>query len=225
MYLTGAAGGNELVREAAQRHGIGLLVQPRNRYAGQAHAFPVWAADNGQFTTTGDPMPDGEWWAWLGGAVKRAGAERCLFATAPDVLQVVQGGAKPLVVGDAHATLERSRPWLPRIRALGVPAALVAQDGAEELAIPWDEFDVLFLGGSTEWKLSLKAFGLTRRALMHGLRVHMGRVNSKKRLHLAGRWGAHTVDGTFLAFGPEKNLPRLLAWYGITNEGGTPCAA
>jgi hypothetical protein len=196
---------------------MGVLAQPRNRYAGQAHAFPVWAADNGQFTVKGDPMPDGEWWAWLGGAVRRAGAERCLFATAPDVLTVMDDGT---VIGDAAATLERSTPWLPRIRALGIPAALVAQDGAEELALPWGEFDVLFLGGSTEWKLGLRAFGLARRALYHGLRVHMGRVNSRRRLYTAARFGAHSVDGTFLAFGPEKNLKRLLAWYG--HEGGTP---
>ena len=59
---------------------------------------------------------------------------RCLFATAPDV------------VGDAQATLRRAY-MLGWIRYAGLPAALVAQDGLEHLAIPWDDFDALFLGG------------------------------------------------------------------------------
>jgi hypothetical protein len=40
----------------------------------------------------------------------------------------------------------------------------------------------------------------------------MGRVNSLRRLRLAARDGYDSVDGTFLAFGPDKNLPRLLAY-------------
>jgi hypothetical protein len=57
-------------------------------------------------------------------------------------------------VGDANATPCRSRPFLPRIRESGLPASLVAQEGAEQLRLPWDEFDVLFLGGqTTKWKL------------------------------------------------------------------------
>lgn len=51
----------------------------------------------------------------------------------------------------------------------------------------------------------------------------MGRVNSGKRLKLADNWGCDTADGTFLAFGPDKNLPRLLAW--LENLGGKPAPA
>lgn len=154
----------------------------------------VWAADNGCF---GKGYPgDDAWLAWLAGM----DPANCLFATAPDV------------VGDAKATLARSTPFLPRIRALGYPAALVAQDGLEDLTIPWDEFDVLFVGGSTEWKLGRHARAIVREAKRRGKHVHMGRVNSARRYRYAEAIGCDSADGTFLTFGPDANLPRLLAW-------------
>jgi len=156
----------------------------------------TWCADNGCF---GKGYPGDE--KWLGWLERNAHeAPSCLFATAPDV------------VGDAAATLERSAPWLPKIRALGYPAALVAQDGLEALEVPWDEFDVLFLGGTTEWKLGPWARELTRQAKDRGKWVHMGRVNSERRYRYANAIGCDSADGTFLVFGPDKNLPRLKTW-------------
>ena len=38
------------------------------------------------------------------------------------------------------------------------------------------------------------------------------RVNSLKRLRYAASIGCHSADGTCLAFGPDRNLPRLLGW-------------
>lgn len=124
----------------------------------------------------------------------------CLFAPAPDV------------VGDARATWVRSRDVLPIIRSLGFKAALVAQDGIEDMEIEWDAFDVLFLGGSTRWKLSHHARELTSEAKRRGKWVHMGRVNSKPRCYTAAMWGCDSADGTFLAFGPDANTPKLLGW-------------
>ena len=154
----------------------------------------VWAADNGCF---GKGYPgDDAWLAWLAG-MDPAG---CLFATAPDV------------VGDAAATLTRSAPFLPQIRALGYPAALVAQDGLEDLEIPWDDFDVLFVGGSTAWKLGGAARSIIRQAKALGKHVHMGRVNSERRYRYALAIGCDSCDGTYLTFGPDINLPAVLAW-------------
>ena len=156
----------------------------------------IWCADNGCF---GKGYPgDAKWLAWL--EKNAADAASCLFATAPDV------------VGDAAATLDRSAPWLPKIRSLGYPAALVAQDGLEELEIPWDEFDVLFIGGSTEWKLGAAARTIVGEAKARGKHVHMGRVNSLRRYQYAAAIGCDSADGTFLTFGPEKNLVRLSKW-------------
>lgn len=165
----------------------------------------MYACDNGKF---GKGWPGANaWFPWLWATVQRYGAERCMFATAPDV------------VGDAEATRVESRPWLPAIRSLGVPAAFVAQDGCEQGLIPWGEFDVLFLGGSTEWKLGPAAALVTRVATGLGIPVHMGRVNSRRRLKIADEFGCTSADGTYLAFGPEKNLPRLMAWLREIEQG------
>lgn len=162
----------------------------------------VWCADNGCY---GKGYPgDTAWLAWL--ATNAADGVTCLFATAPDV------------VGAAAATLTRSAPHLPAIRALGYPAALVAQNGLENLEVPWETFDVLFIGGSTEWKLGPAAHGLIAQAKAHGKWVHMGRVNSERRYRYAHEIGCDSVDGTFLTFGPDVNLPKLLAWSRVENQ-------
>jgi hypothetical protein len=181
-----------------------------------------WCADSGIFGH-GYPGDDG-YLAWLGDHAQQAPS--CTFATAPDV------------VGDAAGTLARSVPLLARIRALGFPAAFVAQNGAEDLPVPWDEFDVLFIGGVpectpcgwvrpaadhttkhcpycgaklAEWKLGPAAQSLITQAKAHGKWVHMGRVNSRKRLRIAAGMGCDSADGTWLTFGPDLYLPKLLS--------------
>jgi hypothetical protein len=180
---------------------LGFIDTPAQRNIRPAGV--TWCADNGCF---GSGYPgDAKWLAWL---EKHAGdAGTCLFATAPDV------------VGDAAATLARSAPFLPAIRALGYPAALVAQDGLEDLDVPWDDFDVLFIGGTTAWKLGPAALGLIQQAKRRGKWVHMGRVNSEKRYRIAHAAGCDSVDGTFLTFGPDVLLPELLSWARVENQG------
>jgi hypothetical protein len=199
-YLTGVS--NAPVRAVAHTADIGLLVTPDTGYLPQIPAFPYHAADNGCFNHP-ERSPE-QFLRWL----KRVPVG--LFAPAPDV------------VGDAQLTLERSRPILPLIRDLGWPAAFVAQDGIEHTEIPWEGFDVLFLGGTTKFKLGPVAREFARQAKLKDKRVHMGRVNSFKRLKLAQEWGCDTVDGTFLAFGPQVNLPKLLKWLERI-KGVTPC--
>ena len=66
------------------------------------------------------------------------------------------------LTGDGPATLEVARPMLPRIRALGIPAALVAQPGTTTDAVPWDDVDVLFVGGPDPWQHSEELLELVR---------------------------------------------------------------
>ena len=40
----------------------------------------------------------------------------------------------------------------------------------------------------------------------------MGRVNSERRYRYAADIGCDSADGTYLTFGPDQNLPRLMAW-------------
>lgn len=150
-----------------------------------------WAADNGRFSSPED-YTDESYLAWLA----KMPADRCLFATAPDV------------VGNAGATLALSAPMYRRIREAGYRPALVAQDGLENLTefIPWSDFDCLFIGGTTEWKLSEAVVVLVAAAKRRGKWVHMGRVNSRARLAYADAIGCDSADGTILKFDPQSRI-------------------
>lgn len=126
--------------------------------------------------------------------------DTCLFVAVPDV------------VADWTATLKRYETWHPIVRDYGYPRAIVLQDGAETHNVPWDECEAIFIGGSTEWKLSHHAASLTAEAKRRCLHAHMGRVNSYRRLAYADSIGCDTADGTFLKFAPDANLPRVLHW-------------
>lgn len=187
------------VHEAMANGTLGFIDTPM-----QGNTRPdgvTWCADNGCF---GKGFSEDHWWNWLVNNAHQA--DTCVFATAPDV------------VGDAAATLKRAQPWLPRIRQLGYPAAFVAQDGQEDLPTPWNEFDVLFIGGSTEWKLGPHARRLVSQAKKQGKHVHMGRVNSLRRFQYAQAIGCDSVDGTYLTFGPDTNLPKVMHWSQLTAD-------
>jgi hypothetical protein len=155
----------------------------------------LWCADNGCF---GKGYPgDSKWLEWL---ATRKYRDMCAFATVPDV------------VGDAEATLERSAPFFQPVRQFGYRAALVGQDGLQSESVPWNEFDAFFVGGSTEWKLGPDAKALALEAKARGKWVHVGRVNSRKRLYIAKAMGADSCDGTYMAFGPDINLARMTRW-------------
>jgi hypothetical protein len=193
LYL--ATSSSEGIQAAVDDGRLGRLCTPQG---GSPPVTGAWAADSGCFTL-GDRFDLDRYLRWL--ERMRPYVDRCRFAPAPDV------------VGDHDATVARSLPVLPAIRALGYPAAFVAQDGAQPETIPWDAFDVLFVGGSTEWKLGVDAWLICHEAQERGVPIHVGRVNSAKRYRFARDvLGAATVDGTYLSFGPNVNLPKLLAW-------------
>ena len=174
MYLSGKL-----------RADMPAMITPR---MGQRPAVgQVWAADNGRYASPQDYTDDG-YLAWL----ERMAPYRadCLFATAPDTF------------GDAEATLRDSVPLLPRIRAAGYPAALVAQPAMTVDAVPWELVDVLFVGGPNHWQHSEPLIELVAEAKRRGKWVHMGRVNSHRRTVYAESIGCDSVDGTYLRFRP-----------------------
>lgn len=191
------------VREAMARGQVAAILTPA-----QGNRLPPdvqWCADNGcgpgKDGQPGSGYPgDRAYLEWLS-HMSAQGGRRCLFATAPDVL------------GDARATLARSAAFVSKIRCwFGLPVALVAQDGLEHLDVPWRWFDVLFIGGSTAWKLGPVPRRLAAEAHLRGKRVHMGRVNSLRRLRYADAIGCDSADGTYVSFGPDRNLPEVLGW-------------
>jgi hypothetical protein len=150
-----------------------------------------WAADNEAFTKT--VMPE-TFFSFLDRMLPHQ--QSCLFVTVPDV------------VGNAVATLESFRWWAWRIKARGWPIAFVAQDGQENLPFP-PEFDVLFIGGSTKWKMSGMADGCIRRAKAAGKWVHVGRVNSQRRIRHFQLMGVDSVDGTTFTYAPDREIQRI----------------
>ena len=102
--------------------------------------------------------------------------------------------ACPDVVGNAKATNDLFQEWRDALTDFRV--AYVGQDGAEDLDVPFAAFDCLFIGGSTDWKLSESARGLIEHAKQLEKSVHVGRVNSEKRLRYCYRLGVDTVDGS-----------------------------
>ena len=192
FYLTGSVTG---VRESLDARRIGFMKTPN--ITNLLLDGWVWAADTGCYGNA--YVGDERWFSWLS-SFPASQREDCLFATAPDV------------VGDAGATLERSLPWLEPIRSLGYPVAYVAQDGVSEASVPWDAMDVLFIGGTTKWKLSEATYGLIDAAHARGKHVHVGRVNSRRRYLAFAAHGVRSADGTFISFGPDIRGPELLGW-------------
>jgi hypothetical protein len=123
--------------------------------------------------------------------------DRCLFVVSPDV------------VGDYRATLEHFAEYQPRIVALGYPVALATQDGLTPDAVPWEQVDALFIGGSNKHKTGPEARALIDAAKEHGKWVHVGRVNSRHRLlHF---YDCDSWDGTCIAIAPKNRL-KIARW-------------
>ena len=100
----------------------------------------------------------------------------------------------PDIVGGGPSSLLTSWKWLPKL-PIGMTYLLAVQDGMRPLDVEkyLPRFG-LFLGGSTEWKLStLPTWG--RLCKETGAYFHVGRVNSKKRIDSCLPW-ADSVDGS-----------------------------
>lgn len=109
----------------------------------------------------------------------------CRFVAAPDV------------VGCAIRTLECFQYWQPRLAKW--PVALVCQDGQENFSIPWDNLSAIFIGGSTEWKMSKHAAAIVKASKVIGKWCHVGRINTAGRFEYFEDLGADSCDGTGLA--------------------------
>jgi hypothetical protein len=103
----------------------------------------------------------------------------------------------PDIVAGGLESLRLSVRWLNRCLSV-VPLALLAvQDGmkaADVHGLVGPSVGV-FLGGSTEWKLAtMREWG--EFCLQRGVYYHVGRVNTRRRMRLAVRSSANSVDGS-----------------------------
>lgn len=192
LYLSG---GNSLAIERLAHADIGWLMTP---YNGSVPSFSrrAFAADNGCYTQ-GLLQVNTAPYRRLEAKLRKHNG--CLFLPANDV------------VGDWRATLEAfDNGGEALVRRLGVPVAIVLQDGARECDVPWARIDAVFVGGTTGFKLA--SAPLIRAAKRRGLWVHVGRVNTWPRISWAEQCGVDSVDGTHLAFAPARHLMELNSW-------------
>lgn len=176
---------------------LGFMISPMVGYWRESLANYWWAGDNGRFKSP-HRWTERKWVEWMYGLLPYQ--PKCLFMVAPDVL------------ADPWATRELAEQYCPTIRLQGYRAAYVSQDHADETDIPWDWFDCLFIGGTTEWKLSEASYALAKEAKDRGKWVHMGRVNSGRRMRAAQVSNVDSADGTHIAFKPTKRLGEVLGW-------------
>ena len=133
--------------------------------------------------------------------------------------------ACPDVVANAIETCNQWLTWFPKLDYFDIPVAFVAQDGIELIPdqVPWDDMACLFLGGSTRWKLSLAAESLMREAKSRGKLVHVGRVNTLRRVRdvLMMCPLVDSIDGRSFSAWPDVKIPKGLAW--IRMNENQPC--
>lgn len=137
--------------------------------------FMEYALDNGTFSS-GENWIEGGWlklmeWAKISGHNPK-------WALVPDV------------VADKIGTLKKWDKYYDYVRSFGWPVAFAVQDGMIPTDVP-KAADVIFVGGSTAWK-----WGTLDMWCKSFPRVHVGRVNTYRRLWDCHDAGAESVDGT-----------------------------
>lgn len=186
-------------KTVAKHPEVGCLVQPR-AWASMgrvANSGRPWAADNDCFQR----LDVEAYWQMIT-KISRVDRSRFLWVACPDV------------VGNAQETCNRWFEWFPQLDYLGLLVAFVGQDGIEDIPdqIPWHEMAALFVGGSDKWKLSHAAENLGREAKAKGKWLHVGRVNSRKRIQHCLAMQADSIDGKSYSAWPDRRMPEGLKW-------------
>lgn len=153
--------------------------------------FIQYSLDNGAFARR-DDWDEAAWvklldWAKLSG-------QNPMWALVPDC------------VADREGTLKRWGKYSAVLSEYGWPLAFAVQDGMTTADVPQNA-QVVFVGGSTEWKWQ------TLRAWCSNFpRVHVGRVNTYRRLWECHDAGAESIDGTGWMRGDQRQYRGLLAY-------------
>lgn len=159
----------------------------------EALGLPM-AADNGCFNGL-----NAEKFVVMLNAFREAGV-RLDWVTVPDV------------VANGDETFRLWGRWEPVVKAFGFRQALVLQDGMTRLDVHQLDPPVLFIGGSTVFKLGALAADLTADWRAKGRPVHMGRVNSERRIRYAVEIGCTSCDGSGFSKWPDTRIPLGVKW-------------
>lgn len=180
---------------------IGWLLSPDGWRV--PHRWMRYALDPGTFATytTGRPWDERAFVTMLNAAAA--------LGRAPEWVIV------PDVVADREATLAAWKRWAPMLRDhYGFTLAFAVQDGMTQADVPSDA-DVIFVGGSTEWK-----WGTMWDWCANNPRVHIGRVNGYQPLWDCDDAGAESTDGTGFFRGDQEQLAGLERYLSESTNGG-----
>lgn len=177
---------------AMRAAGWKLLVSATGQH--RVEAGFEYAIDNGAWTAFQQCTPFDEY-AFMT-VVEKLG-ERADWIVLPDI---VAGGL---------ASLEFSLSWLERLRALPTRLLIAVQDGMEieDVRTFLSPAVGIFVGGTTEWKeATMGEWGsVARRRHCY---LHVGRVNTARRIRICAAAGANSIDGTS-GTRYAKSVPKL----------------
>lgn len=166
----------------------------RNVAALRAAGWRLFVTPESQ-TTHGMPyaMDNGAWGAYQRG---ERWAEEPFLAMVDELGEGADFIVLPDIVVGGRRSLDRSAAWAPRL-SLVAPILLPVQDGMtpDDVRGFARENIGLFVGGSTEWKLGTLPMW-ARFAKEHDLWLHVGRVNTMRRIRVCQMAGATSFDGT-----------------------------
>lgn len=156
---------------------IGWMMSPATGYKQPRESIP-YAIDNGKYAA----YVNGVEWSELAFISMLDKCHTCEFQP----LWIVV----PDEVGNSDKTLELWKHYEKCLRRYKRPLAFVAQDGMTPRDVPRSA-DLVFIGGSTNWKWrNVAHFAATFD------RVHVGRVNWHDKLEYCLRLGIESVDGS-----------------------------
>lgn len=112
----------------------------------------------------------------------------------------------PDVVGDRDGTLAHWDQYVPIAAPYRWPLAFAVQDGMTPADVPADAA-VVFIGGTTDWKW--RTLPIWTGAFP---RVHVGRVNTYRRLWQCHDSGAESIDGTGWMRGDQRQYRGLCVY-------------
>lgn len=176
-----------------------LLTSPQTRYTPKnalAHKM-LWAWDNGCYTRFEPEKILRSLHRWQG-------IESCVYGVLPDVW------------ADAKATLAFFDEWNAIYKSFGFKTALAAQDGLDNLDIPFDDFDALFIGGSDDFKESDALEDIVNEAHRRELWIHDRRCNFPRAILRAIALGCHSFDGQ--AFQRESHILAMLPYQFVERD-------
>lgn len=195
---------NELVHLwSALYGGVGHLYTPARKE--RIRPWLPYALDNGRYAEVDNNLPFDEvgFVAFIDGFAVRE--IRPMWLAVPDV---------PF---DGAATIEWWNKWALILVMHDIPLALCVQDGMtpEDVDALEIQPEVIFLGGSTEWKWKTVPMWADY-CKRTGKRLHVGRVNTQipAKLEWLAGLGVESIDGSgwFRGKGPQVvTLGRFLA--------------